>query len=36
MIDNVGTASIPGAQITTSLGQIYIPKEVDRNQFVET
>lgn len=36
MIDSVGYNPSPGFQIQASVAHIYIPKEVDRNDFVET
>lgn len=36
MIDHLGTQPIAGAQISCSIAYIYIPKNVDRNKFVET
>jgi hypothetical protein len=36
MIDSVGYNPSPGFFIQASVAHIYIPKEVDRNQFVET
>jgi len=36
MIDSIGLNPSPGFQIHASVAHIYIPKEVDRNQFVET
>jgi len=35
-IDHLGTTSISGYQLSSSIGRIYIPKGVDRNSFVET